>query len=91
MYAAIEAYRDIITMLITGIAVSCATVALAWPYLYPDVLGARKRRLVDAWQWNRLSTASRPVERPKHSLLASEPRRIRVPTRTTTPQEVSLR
>lgn len=76
MYEAFQTYRDIIAMVMTGLAVFCATIAIAWPYLFPDVLGARMRRLADAWQWNPLASLRRPTETPKHSLLASEPKRI---------------
>ena len=76
MYEAFQTHRDILAMFLAAVAVFCAVIALAWPYLFPDVLGARMRRLADAWQWNRLSGAGGPTEKPKPSLLASEPKRI---------------
>ncbi|MBV0893412.1 type II secretion system F family protein [Paracoccus sp. Z118] len=76
MYEAFQIYRDILAMFLAAVAVFCAVIALAWPYLFPDVLGARVRRLADAWQWNQLSSVGGPTEKPKPSLLASEPKRI---------------
>lgn len=76
MYEVLDPYRDVLTMFLTGLAVSCAVVALAWPYLFPDVLRARLQRLADASQRNGPSSLGGATEKPKHSLLASEPRRI---------------
>ena len=76
MYEALQTYRDTITMVLTAVAGFCAVVAVAWPYLFPDVLRARMRRLANASRWNAPNSLGGPPEKPKHSLLASEPRRI---------------
>ncbi len=76
MFDIIQSHRSALVMFTTGLAVFCATIGLAWPYLSPDVLGARMRQLVLAWQRNRMSGLVRPSESPKRSLLTSEPRRV---------------
>lgn len=76
MYEAFLTYRATSAIALSAISVFCAVVALAWPYLFPDVLSARMRRLADALQWNGPSSVGGPTDKPKHSLLASEPRRI---------------
>ncbi len=60
MYEAFQAYRGNIVMFTTGLAVFCAALVIAWPYLSPDALGARKRRFVDAAQGGRPSDVGRP-------------------------------
>lgn len=76
MYETVQTHRELITMVTTGLAVFCGTIGLAWPYLVPDVLGARMRHLDRAWQWQRQSGLVQPAERPKRSLLTSKPKRL---------------
>lgn len=76
MHEAFQANREGVAMLLTGLAVFCAVIALAWPSLFPDVLGARMRRLAEASQRSGPVTLGGPLDKPKHSLLASEPGRI---------------
>ncbi|QDA35756.1 type II secretion system F family protein (plasmid) [Paracoccus liaowanqingii] len=51
-------------------------IAVAWPYLSPDVLRARTRQLSDSWQSSSMTGLILPREQPTRSLLASEPKRI---------------
>ena len=76
MHEVFQTYRDIITMVLAALAGFCAVVAVAWPYLFPDVLGARMRRLAEASQRSGPNSLGGPPEKTKNSLLASEPRRI---------------
>lgn len=76
MFEALQAYRNVIAPFLAALSVFCAVLFLAWPYLFPDVLGARIRRLTDASRWNELTNAHEQSEKPRHSLLASEPRRL---------------
>ncbi|MRX51753.1 type II secretion system F family protein [Paracoccus sp. S-4012] len=76
MYEALQEYRGVFLMLATGLAVFLAAIGLAWPYLFLDVRGSRIRQLSNAWQASRLGGARLPPNRPKHSLLANEPREI---------------
>lgn len=72
----IQTHREVIVTFMTGLAVFCATIGLAWPYLSPDLLGRRMRQLADAWQTTQHSGLVQPSEKPKRSLLTSEPKRI---------------
>lgn len=72
----IHANRDSIVPFLTGLAVFCATISLAWRYLSPDVLGHRTRQLTEAWRTSRASGLVQPSEQPKRSLLTSEPKRL---------------
>ncbi|TGN62517.1 type II secretion system F family protein [Paracoccus liaowanqingii] len=51
-------------------------IAIAWPYLAPDVLRARMRQLSHSWQSNSMTGPILPREQTKRSLLTSEPKRL---------------
>jgi tight adherence protein C len=66
----------VLTMFTAGLAVFCAAIGFAWPYLFPNILDGRVRLLAEARQRNRFSDSARPAETQKRSLLTSEPKRI---------------
>ena len=66
MYEALQTNRDIVAMLLTALAVFCAVIALAWPSLFPDVLGVRMRRLSVSSQHGGPGSPGGPLDKPKH-------------------------
>jgi len=76
IYEFVQTHQEAISALVTGLAVFCATIGLAWPYVSPDVLGRRMHGLTEAWRFNRLSGFAQPSDPPTRSLLTSEPKRI---------------
>lgn len=76
MYEIVQTNRDSIIPLLTGLAVFCGTISLAWHYLWPNVLGSRTLQLTEAWRSSRASGLVQSTEQPKRSLLTSEPKRI---------------
>ena len=58
------------------LAVFCAVLALGWPYLVPDTLQLRMRRLLDVRKRDQLHEKLRVNEGKKSILLRSEPSKI---------------
>ena len=66
----------LLTTLFAALAVFCAILAVAWPYLVRDTLGQRMRHVTDERERIRIRERAQLNDSKKRVLLRSEPRRL---------------